>query len=77
MIDVIYRTSRKDVEAGRQSPRHHDERTFMATMQGILVSVAELTAATQVALLHAGPILEFHRLPGAAPAHTLAMTYNL
>jgi hypothetical protein len=70
MIDMIYQTSRSDVQAGNQSPRYHYERTFMAAMQGILVSVAEMMAATQVNLaqkvvVHAGPTFEFHKLPGS------------
>ncbi|MER7842490.1 ferritin-like protein [Kitasatospora sp. NPDC096077] len=70
MIDLLYHTSRSDVRPGVQSPRYHYERTFVSAMQGILVSVAELMAATQVTVpqpmvLHAGPTFEYHRLPGA------------
>ncbi|MFI9361520.1 ferritin-like protein [Kitasatospora sp. NPDC053057] len=70
MIDVIYQTPRNDIQPGKQSPRYHYERTFMATMQGILVSIAEMMAATQVMVpqamvVHAGPTFEFHKLPGS------------
>jgi hypothetical protein len=69
MLDVIYTTSWDDVTPGSKSPRYHYERTFIAAMQGILVSVAEAMVATPVSQgpyggqCNAGPTFEYHQLP--------------
>jgi hypothetical protein len=69
MLDVMYQTPWKDVQPGKRSKRYHLERTFMSTMQGVLVLVAETMAATQIGKgelagrYNPGPTFEFYQLP--------------
>ncbi|MCA6091099.1 ferritin-like protein [Streptomyces sp. SCA3-4] len=58
MLDVIFRTSWKDLKAGESNLRYHLERSFISVMQGVLVTLAETMAAVP-----AGPTFEHWPLP--------------
>ncbi|MEV5571884.1 ferritin-like protein [Spirillospora sp. NPDC052269] len=49
MIDVLYKTSGKDVKPGVSSARYGLERTFIAAMQGLLANIAEMMVAQTIA----------------------------
>ncbi|MGK5543165.1 ferritin-like domain-containing protein [Streptomyces sp. URMC 127] len=76
MLDVIFRTSWKDLKPGESNFRYHLERSFISAMQGILVTLAETMAAVP-----AGPTFEYYALPEQGKqAHLIelcdkAMTY--
>ncbi|MFC5720428.1 ferritin-like protein [Streptomyces gamaensis] len=70
MIDVIYDTSWKDLAPNKPSKRYHLERTFIALMQGVLVTVAETMVASTLeselgVITNPGPTFEFYQLPPA------------
>lgn len=71
LIDSIYRTSRKETEAGQQSARYGLERTFIAAMGGVLFPLADLLVRTPSGNGgNAAPTFGFYSFDGIVPKKT-------
>jgi hypothetical protein len=72
MLDAIYNTTGNDVKPGATSPRYGLERTFVASMQGLLFGVIKELCRTPITDgpyrgMNAAPTFEYYEFPKDKP----------